>query len=184
MGPEKRGLRAIRLLVEVLWTSRDPMQAAAARPASLLSLSASYRASALPALLPPTGGLWRQARPCDRPARCPISTRAAGRPPPPRSTALGRRRQDETLGVVILDQGIRTAEGDQLLLDWAAAYGWVRAPGWPSRSFSDGSSAGRRARACVHLRRHRRPLLCTPACGLSHLSCASPVTAGGSTGGR
>ena len=39
------------------------------------------------------------------------------------SSALGRHRGGEVLGVVIMDAGRRTPEGDELLLDFAAAYG-------------------------------------------------------------
>lgn len=39
------------------------------------------------------------------------------------STALGRHRSDDALGVVIVDQGWRTPESDEILLDVAACYG-------------------------------------------------------------
>lgn len=35
---------------------------------------------------------------------------------------VSRPRSADKLGIVILDTGRRTAEGDELLLDWAAAY--------------------------------------------------------------
>ena len=46
------------------------------------------------------------------------------------SSALGQHRSNEVLGVVILDAGRPTPEGDDLLLDFAAAYGCGPAATW------------------------------------------------------
>lgn len=56
----------------------------------------------------------RRRQSCCRPAA------SAARP---HSTAVARPRSSEVLGVVIVDAGLHTPEGEDLLLDFASCYG-------------------------------------------------------------
>lgn len=63
--------------------------------------------------------LWRRAASGRQQRGAGISPRASWA----QSNAVGHHRSKEVIGVVIIDAGRRTPEGDELLLDFATAYG-------------------------------------------------------------